>query len=97
MASTRQSREVKKWAAARRAQLRLKQTFERIDYEEDVILPEVEAMLSGKVKLQIEAGADDAAQSIISIVVADEEETEEEDKDVVDLPPEDWGDGEGDD
>ena len=76
--STRQSREVKKWLAARRAQLALKHAFERIDYEEDVVGPEIEAILSGKVKLQIEASSDDAAQSIITVTVNDETTTSEE-------------------
>lgn len=100
--STRQSREVKKWLAARRAQLRLKQAFDRIDYEEDVLLPEVEAMLSGKVKLEIEAGSDAASQSIISVTVSDDKPEEEDStklaQDVVDsTASEDWGDGEGED
>lgn len=67
--STRQSREVKKWLAARRAQLALKQSFERIDYLEDVLNPELEALLAGKVHLEIEASADDAVKSIIHINV----------------------------
>lgn len=35
----------------------LKQAFERIDYAEDVIIPEVEAMKSGRSVLGIEPGA----------------------------------------
>ena len=80
--STRQSREVKKWLAARRAQLALKHAFERIDYEEDVVGPEIEAILSGKVKLQIEASSDDAAQSIITVTVNDETTSEEAEAEV---------------
>ena len=34
--------------AIRRAQFALKQRFERIDWEEDVLLPEVEALKAGK-------------------------------------------------
>lgn len=73
--STRQSREHKKWLAARRAQFRLKQQLDYIDFVEDVILPESEALLSGKVKLQIEASSADAASSIITMHVkeADDE------------------------
>ena len=72
--STRQSRELKKWLASRRAQFRLKQQFDRIDFEEDVLLPETEALLSGKVRLEIEADPTDAAKSIIQIHVQDEDE-----------------------
>jgi hypothetical protein len=63
---------VKKWLAARRAQFRLKQTFDRIDFEEDVLVPELDALLSGKVHLEIEPASDDAAKSIISVTVTDE-------------------------
>jgi hypothetical protein len=67
--STRQSREHKKWLAARRAQFRLKQEFERIDFIEDVLNPESEALLSGKVRLEIEPSSQDAAESIITVRV----------------------------
>ena len=67
--STRQSREMKKWLAARRAQFRLKQTFDYIDWTEDVLMPEAEALLSGMVKLEIESSSGDAADSIIHIKV----------------------------
>lgn len=69
--STRQSREVKKWLAARRAQFALKQRFERIDFDEDVLYPEVEALLSGKVRLELEASNKDAAESVIKVTVED--------------------------
>ena len=70
--TVRQSREVKKWLAARRAQFSLKQKFDRIDWEEDVLYPEVEAMLSAKVRLEIEEDSTDAAKSIIHVTVEDE-------------------------
>lgn len=70
--STRQSREHKKWLAARRAQFRLKQALEYIDFVEDVLNPESEALLAGRVKLEIEPSAADAAQSIIHVTVEDE-------------------------
>lgn len=70
--STRQSREHKKWLAARRAQFRLQQQFDYIDFVEDVINPESEALLSGKVRLEIESNSRDAAQSIIRVNVEDE-------------------------
>ncbi len=84
--STRQSREHKKWLAARRAQFRLKQAFDYIDYVEDVINPESEALLAGKVKLEIESSSDAAAQSIITVSVTQEPEEEvEEEEDETDL------------
>jgi hypothetical protein len=67
--STRQSREHKKWLAARRAQFRLKQQFDYIDFVEDVLNPESEALLAGKVRLEIEPGSQDAAESIIKVHV----------------------------
>ena len=72
--STRQSREHKKWLAARRAQFRLKQTFELIDWNEDVLGPESEALLSGKVRLEIEETPQDAAESIIRITIEEDED-----------------------
>lgn len=39
------------------AQHRLKQRFETIDFIEDVLLPEVEALKSGKAVLGLEAGS----------------------------------------
>jgi hypothetical protein len=41
----------------RRAQFRLKQQFEYIDWTEDVLLPEVEALKSGKSILGLPEGA----------------------------------------
>lgn len=38
------TRDQRKWAAYRRAQLALKQALERIDYLEDVVKPELSAM-----------------------------------------------------
>ena len=73
--STRQSREMKKYLLARRTQFKLKQGFEYIDFVEDVLNPEQEALLSGRVKLEIEAAPGEAAESIIKISV---EETENE-------------------
>ena len=70
--STRQSREHKKWLAARRAQFRLQQQFDYIDFVEDVVNPESEALLSGKVRLEIESNSRDAAQSIIKVSVEDD-------------------------
>lgn len=75
--STRQSRNHKKWLTARRAQWKLKQAFDTIDFVEDVLGPESEAMLSGKVALEIEAASEDAAHSIIRVTVQDETEAED--------------------
>jgi hypothetical protein len=60
----RDSREVKKWKAARRAQFRLKQTFDRIDWEEDVLGPEVNALMSGDARAEIGL-AEDVIEGIV--------------------------------
>lgn len=57
MSLSRDSRQEKKLKAFRRAQFALKQRFERIDFEEDVLLPEVEALKSGKSVLGLPDGA----------------------------------------
>lgn len=54
---SRDSRQERKWKAYRRAEFRLKQNFERIDWEEDVLLPEIEALKSGKSVANLPAGA----------------------------------------
>lgn len=54
---SRDSRAERKLKAVRRAQFRLKQSLERIDFEEDVLLPEVEALKSGKPVLGLPEGA----------------------------------------
>lgn len=89
--STRQSREHKKWLAARRAQFKLKQTFEYIDFVEDVLGPESEALLSGKVKLEIESSATDAASSIITLTVQEPEADPEADADEAAAQDENFG------
>ena len=57
MSLSRDSRAERKLKALRRAQFRLKQAFERIDFEEDVLLPEIEAMKSGKAILGLPEGS----------------------------------------
>lgn len=57
MSLSRDSRQERKLKALRRAQFALKQRFERIDFEEDVLLPEVEALKSGKSVLGLPEGA----------------------------------------
>ena len=54
---SRDSRQERKLKALRRAQFRLKQNFDRIDWEEDVLLPEIEALKAGKPVLGLSEGA----------------------------------------
>lgn len=56
MALSRDSRQERKLKAFRRAQFRLKQAIQRIDWEEDVLLPEIEALKSGRPVLGLPAG-----------------------------------------
>lgn len=56
MALSRDSRQERKLKAIRRAEFRLKQSLERIDFEEDVLLPEIEALKSGKSVLGLPEG-----------------------------------------
>ena len=53
---SRDSRQEKKLKAFRRAQFGLKQKFERIDFEEDVLFPEIEALKAGKSVLGLPDG-----------------------------------------
>ena len=53
---SRDSRQERKLKAVRRAQFRLKQALERIDFEEDILLPEIEALKSGKSVLGLPDG-----------------------------------------
>ncbi len=57
MSLSRDSRQERKLKAFRRAQFRLKQTMERIDWDEDFLLPEIEALKSGKSVLGLPDGA----------------------------------------
>jgi hypothetical protein len=57
VALSRDSRQERKLKAFRRAQYRLKQALERIDWEEDVMMPEIEALKSGRSVLGLPAGA----------------------------------------
>lgn len=66
MSLSRDSRQERKLKAFRRAQFRLKQQFEYIDWTEDVLLPEVEALKSGKSVLGLPEGA------AFDLVIADE-------------------------
>lgn len=56
MSLSRDSRQERKLKAIRRAQFRLRQALERVDWEEDFLLPEVEALKSGKSVLGLPEG-----------------------------------------
>ncbi len=56
MSLDRASRQERKLKAVRRAQFRLKQNLERIDFEEDILLPEIAALKSGKSVLGLPDG-----------------------------------------
>jgi hypothetical protein len=53
----RDSRQERKLKALRRAQFRLQQNLQRIDWEEDILLPEIEALKSGRSVLGLPEGA----------------------------------------
>lgn len=55
MSLSRDSRQERKWKAVRRAQFQLKQRIERIDWEEDVLIPEIEALKSNQSVLGLPA------------------------------------------
>lgn len=57
MPLSRDSRTEKKLKALRRAEFRLKQRFEYIDWEEDFLFPEIDALKSGRPILGLDAGA----------------------------------------
>lgn len=57
MSLSRDSRAEKKLKAIRRAEFRLGQTLAYIDWTEDTLLPEIEALKAGREVLGLEAGA----------------------------------------
>ena len=57
MSLSRDSRTEKKLKAIRRAEFNLRQALERIDWAEDVLYPEIEALKAGRPVLGLEAGA----------------------------------------
>lgn len=57
MSLSRDSRQEKKLKAIRRAQIRLKHNLEYIDWTEDVLIPEIEALKAGRPVLGLTAGA----------------------------------------
>jgi len=56
MPLSRDSRQERKLKAVRRAEFRLLQSIQRIDWEEDVLMPEIEALKSGKAVLGLPDG-----------------------------------------
>ena len=54
---SRDSRQERKLKAVRRAQFALKQRLEKIDFEEDILMPEIEALKAGRPILGLEDGA----------------------------------------
>jgi hypothetical protein len=54
---SRDSRTEKKLKALRRAEFRLKQQFDYIDWTEDVLIPEIDSLKAGRPVLGLEAGA----------------------------------------
>lgn len=67
MSLSRDSRQERKLKALMRAQFGLKQRFERIDWEEDTLLPEVEALKAGRSVLGL------AENTAFTIEVMDED------------------------
>ncbi len=57
MSLSRDSRTERILKAVRRAEFRLRQNIDRINWEEDVLLPEVQALKSGDEVLGLPAGA----------------------------------------
>lgn len=57
MSLSRDSRQERKLKAFRRAEFRLKQNLERIDWEEDVLLTEITALKAGKSVAGLPAGS----------------------------------------
>ena len=52
----RDSRQEQKLKAIRRAQFRLRQRLEAIDWENDVLMPEIEALKSGRAVMGLRDG-----------------------------------------
>jgi hypothetical protein len=73
MPLSRDSRQERKLKAVRRAQFRLKQALERVDWEEDVLMPEIEALKSGKSVLGL---GDGVAFDIVIDADSDSTETD---------------------
>lgn len=57
MSLSRDSRQERIWKAVRRTQFALQQRIDRINWEEDTLIPEIEAMKAGKAVGELPAGA----------------------------------------
>ena len=57
MPLSRDSRQIREWKLIRRTQFRLRQGLDRIRWEEEELIPEVEALLSGKAVAGLPEGA----------------------------------------
>ncbi len=66
MSLSRDSRQERKLKAFRRAQFSLKQRLEKIDFEEDVLMPEIEALKAGRSVLGLPEG------TVFDITITDE-------------------------
>lgn len=60
------TRDQQKWAAKRRAELALKHAFERIDWKEDVIKPELEELANGTLRLEHTGDAEQDARAALN-------------------------------
>lgn len=75
MSLSRDSKSERQLKAIRRAQFRLRQTLERIEWEESVLVPEIEALKAGRSVL----GLPEGAAFDIQIVNEDPRQTQAED------------------
>lgn len=71
MSLSRDSRAERKLKAFRRAQFALQQRFDRIDWEEDVLQPEIEDLKAGRTVLELPAG------TIFDMEIVDDDEEED--------------------
>lgn len=69
MSLSRDSRQIRKYKFILRKRLRIRQGLERIDYEEDVVIPQIEAMLAGKATAELPENA------VFDIEIVDEDPT----------------------
>lgn len=57
MSLSRDSKQERIWKAVRRAQFALQQRIERINWEEETLIPEIEAMKAGKATASLPEGS----------------------------------------
>ena len=58
MSLSRDSKAERKWKLIRRAEFRLQQSLARVDFEEDVLLPEIAAIKAGKSVMGLPEGSE---------------------------------------